>query len=163
MNIALLFPGLVVAVLALAPYGAGAAGAAGTTGTAGKPAATPATEATPPPRSVFVIDSQFGRDPFFPKSTRIGRVAPQTNVVVTTTSPQFPDDIRVAGFSNQRGKLIVILNGKSIEKGEKIELNLRAGRLPVRCLDITEKTILLEVNGHTKELSLPASIPATPQ
>jgi len=162
MNIALLFSGLVVAVLALAPCGARAAGAANTASTASKPAATPAPEA-PPPRAVFVIDSQFGRDPFFPKSTRLGKAAPQTNVVVTTTSSQFPEDVRVQGVSNQRGRILVIVNGKSIEKGEKVELNLRIGRVPVRCLDITEKTILLEFNGITKELNLPVGIPATPE
>ena len=167
MNTALLFTGLLVAALALAPSdarAARAAGAAATAGTTGKPAATPAPEA-PPPRSTFVIDSQFGKDPFFPKTTRLGRAPARTNEVVTTNPSQFSDnDIRIAGFSNQRGRIIVILNGKSIEKGEKIDLNIRGQRLPVRCIDVTERTILLEINGVTKELNIPANnVPAPTQ
>lgn len=155
MNTAPLLPALLVAALALAPCGARAAA------NASKPAAPPAPEA-PPPRSVFTVDPQFGRDPFNPKSIRRARVAVQTNVVVSTSS-SFPDDIRIQGYSNHRGKPLVILNGKSIEKGEKIEVNTRIGRVAVRCLDLTEKTILLEANGQTKELPLPVAAPATPQ
>jgi len=158
MNTAPLYPALLVAALALAPCGAHAAGQPA----AGKPAAAPAPEA-PPPRSVFVIDPQAGKDPFFPKSIRpFGRIPVRTNEVAVTSS-QFPDDIRVQGFSNQRDKLIVILNGKSIAKGEKIELHIRGQRVQVRCVDLTEKAIVLEANGFTKELPLPVSPPATPQ
>ena len=153
MKTAPLFYALLVAALALAPGGAQAAG---------KPAA-PDQEA-PPPRSVFVIDPGVGRDPFFPKSIRNpGRMTVKTNEPVATISSQFPEDIRVQGFSNQRDKIIVIVNGKSITKGEKIELNVRGLRVHVRCVDVTEKTILLEANGITKELSLPVSLPVTPQ
>jgi hypothetical protein len=155
MNTALLYSSLLVAALAFAPCSARAAG---------KPAAAPAPEA-PPPKSVFVIDPQFGKDPFFPKTTRFQGVTVKIPEVVTSSSSQFPEDIRVQGFSNQRDKIIVILNGKSIAKGEKIELNLRGHRYPVRCVDVTDKTILLEVNGITKEMPLPvvAPAPATPQ
>jgi hypothetical protein len=153
MKTAPLFFALLVAALALAPGGAHAAG---------KPAA-PAQEAAPP-RSVFVIDPQVGRDPFFPRSTRSpGRIPIKTNEPVATISSQFPVEIRVQGFSNKRDQIIVIVNGKSITKGEKIELNLRGQRVHVRCLDVTEKTILLEANGITKELSLPVVAPIQPQ
>lgn len=156
MNTAPLLPALLVAALALAPCGARAAA------TAGKPpAAAPAPEA-PPPRSVFTIDPQFGRDPFFPSTKRFTRVAVQTNVVASTSS-SFPEDIRIQGYSNHRGKPLVILNGKSIEKGEKIEVNIRIGRVAVRCLELTDKSILLECNGQTKELPLPVATPVTPQ
>jgi hypothetical protein len=153
MNTALLYSGLLVAALAFAPCVARAAG---------KPAAAPTPEA-PPPKSVFVIDPAFGKDPFFPKSTRIQGVTVKTTEIVTSTPSQFPDEIRVQGFSNQRDKVIVILNGKSIAKGEKIDINIRGHRYPVRCVDVTEKTILLEINGITKELNLPVVAPVTPQ
>jgi len=154
MNTVPLSFALLVAALALAPFGLRAAG---------KPAAPPQ-DAPPPPKSVFVIDPQVGRDPFFPNSKgRLGRVPVKTNEVVASTLSQFPNEIRVQGFSNQRDKIIVIVNGKSIAKGEKIELNLRVGRVSVRCLDVTEKSIILEANGITQELSLPVIAPATPQ
>ncbi len=158
MNTAPLYLALLVAALALAPCGAHAAGKPAP----GKPAG-PAEEA-PPPRSVFVIDPGVGRDPFFPRSTRSpGRIAVKTNESVATVSSQFPEDIRVQGFANKRDQMIVIVNGKSITKGEKIELNLRGLRVHVRCVDVTDKTILLEANGITKELPLPVSLPVTPQ
>lgn len=163
MNTATLSRALLVVALALAPRLAHAAGqpAAGKPA-AGKPAAAPVQEA-PPPRSVFVIDPQAGKDPFFPKSTRpFGRILIKTNEVAVVSS-QFPPEIRVQGFSNQRDKLIVILNGKSITKGEKIDLPIRGVRVTVHCLDLTEKSILLEANGITQELPLPVSTPATPQ
>jgi hypothetical protein len=151
MNTVPLSFALLVAALALAPCGLRAAG---------KPAA-PVQDA-PPPRSVFVIDPQVGRDPFFPKSTRQGRITVRTNEVVTVAPSQFPDEIRCQGFSNQREKRLAIVNGKTVEKGEKIELNIRGGRVTVRCVDMTEKTVLLEVNGITKELSLPVTTPGQP-
>ncbi len=152
MNTAPLYFALLVAALALAPCGAHAAV---------KPAA-PAQEA-PPPRSVFVIDPQVGRDPFFPRSTRSpGRIPVKTNEPVATISSQFPDEIRCQGFSNQRDKRLAIVNGKTVEKGEKFELHIRGLRVSVRCLDMTEKTVLLEANGITKELSLPVSPPGQP-
>jgi hypothetical protein len=158
MNTAPLFFALLVAALALAPCGAHAAGKPAT----GKPAA-PVQDA-PPPRSIFVIDGQVGRDPFFPRSIRNqGRITVKTNEPVATVSSQFPDEIRVQGFSNKRDQIIVIVNGKSITKGEKIEVSVRGQRVHVHCLDVTEKTILLEVNGITKELSLPVVAPIQPQ
>jgi hypothetical protein len=158
MNTAPLFFALLVAALALAPWGARAAA----NPAAGKPAA-PAQEA-PPPRSVFVIDPQVGRDPFFPRSTgRLGRIPVKTNEVVATTQSQFPEEIRVQGTSNQRDKRLAIVNGKTVEKGEKFDLHIRGLRVSVHCLDITEKTVILEINGITKELPLPVSLPVTPQ
>lgn len=163
MKTAPLYLALLVAALALAPGGARAAGKPAASKPAASKPAEPAQEA-PPPRSVFVIDPQVGRDPFFPRSTgRLGRISVKTNDPVATVSSQFPDEIRCQGFSNQRDKIIVIVNGKSITKGEKIELNVRGLRVHVRCVDVTEKTILLEANGITKELPLPVSLPVTPQ
>ena len=72
---------------------------------------------------------------------------------------QFPDEVRCQGGSNQRDKRLAIVNGKTVEKGEKFELHIRGQRVPVRCLDVTEKTVLLEINGNTKELPIPG-IPA---
>jgi hypothetical protein len=151
MNIASRLKALLVAALALVPCGARAAG---------KPA-PPAQEA-PPPKSAFAIDPQVGKDPFFPKSTRLQAVPVKTPDPVMSNLTQFPDEVRCQGGSNQREKRLAIVNGKTVEKGENFELHIRGQRLAVRCLDVTEKTVLLEINGISKELRIPGTPPGQP-
>jgi hypothetical protein len=116
-------------------------------------AAVPAV-APAPARSLFIVDPSTSRDPFYPKSERFKAVIPKTNDTAVVYVPTFPDDIRCQGFSGTPERRLAIVNNKTVEKGEKFDLLLRTGKVQVRCLEIKEKTVVLEVNGITKELGL---------
>ena len=151
MNLALLQAGLLVAVLSLTPAGARAAANPAPT-----PAAPPA-EPPPPPKSVFTIDPQSGKDPFFPLSKRWSTNAVvKTNEFIPPPVPLFPDDIRCQGFSGTTDRPLVIINNKTVEKGERFELLLKGQRIRVQCVEIKLKnrSVVLEVNGITRELGL---------
>ena len=133
--------------------------ALGSARAAGKPAA-PVAPPTPPPKSTFVIDPKFGRDPFFPRSERLTRLLPKiTNEVTEVTPPpppQFPDEsIRCNGISSGAGRRIALVNNKSMEKGESVEFRLPTGQtVKATCVEVREKSVVIEVNGVVRELHL---------
>jgi hypothetical protein len=125
---------------------------------AGVPAATPTPKASYPavhPVSLFVYDPGFGKDPFFPTSTRrpIQQVAkaPANTEVPRTAVPDF---IILKGFSILREKKLAIINNRTVEEGEEFGLKHFNEIVTVRCVEIKEKTVLIKVNGTTKELQL---------
>src|SRR5262245_6184320 len=64
---------------------------------------SPTAEVVPPPQSVFIDRPDFGRDPFFPKSTRRGAVVP------TNTTPE-----PMANFGNLALKGISVNNERRL-------------------------------------------------
>jgi hypothetical protein len=151
MKSALTFAGLVLATLALASCTARAESKPA-------PAAAPSEPSTSP-RSVFVIDPTTSKDPFYPKSKRFEVIAPKTNDAVIVYQPLFPEEIRCQGFSGTTDKRLAIVNNRTMEKGEEFDLTLKTGqRVHVRCLEVKEKSVLLEVNGIARELGLRANL-----
>lgn len=117
--------------------------------------AAPAREAAPEaPQSVFVIDPKLGRDPFFPLSKRFEQLLPKTNDVYTPPQPQFPEELQCRGITLGERRLAMV-NGRSVEAGERFPFRLPNGTvLQVQCLQIRERSVILEVNGVRKELHL---------
>ena len=103
------------------------------------------------PKSVFVDRPDFGRDPFFPKSTRRGQVV-QTNPVPLPTG-NF-DSIALKGISVNNEKRLAIVNNKTFEVGEEGEVPVGAQRVKVKIVEIREKSAVISVNGVSKELFL---------
>ena len=103
------------------------------------------------PKSVFVDRPDFGRDPFFPKSTRRG----QAVVTTTTTQPvgNF-DSIALKGISVNNEKRLAIINNKTFEVGEEGDVPVGAQRVRVKIVEIREKSAVISVNGVSKELFL---------
>ena len=114
------------------------------------PAPAPA-EVLPPPQSVFVDRPDFGRDPFFPKSTRRGAVTP-TNVVVEPVA-NF-GNLALKGISVSNEKRLAIINNKTFEAGEEAEVPMNGQRVRVKCVEIRDKSVVITINGVSKELFL---------
>lgn len=130
---------------------------------AAKPAAAPEpTPPPPPPKSVFLVDPKSGRDPFFPRSERLANLIPKaTNdvPVATPPPPQFPDELRCQGFAAVGAKKLVIVNNRTVEAGEKFPVRLPNGQtIQVLCLEIRDKSVVLEVNGIAKELHISSKL-----
>ena len=136
---------LAVGVLALA--GVLTAWAAPTT-----TAPPPPAEDAGPPKSVFVDRPDFGKDPFFPRSTRRGAVPTvSTNPVVVT---EVSKDLVLKGISTLKEKRLAIINNKTFEAGEEDNVRVNGLLVKVKVVELRDKSAVISVNGVTKELVL---------
>lgn len=156
--------GLVVIITFLGRAAANAASAGKTNAPAAKAAteaATPAPAETPIPRSVFVIpkSAKEGRDPFFPNSTRLfGEVTTKTN----TTAPVTKVDLVLKALAVSAEQRLATINTRTFEVGEEAEIQTGAGRVRVRCLEIHEDSVVIEVGGERRTLRMRAKVLAEP-
>lgn len=111
----------------------------------------PRAEDTAPTKSVFIDRANFGRDPFFPTSTRRGQVI-ETNSVVEPVA-NF-GNLMLKGISGTVEKRLAIINNKTFEAGEEAELRINGQPVKVKCVEIREKSVIVSINGISKELSL---------
>jgi hypothetical protein len=118
-------------------------------------AAKAAPEAPEPPKSVFVMPTNFpkdGRDPFFPNRVLINAVAqttPTNRPVVQTVA------LVLNGISGTAVKRLCMINGHTFGKGDDDEIKTSDGRkVRVRCLEINEDSATVEVEGQRRELRL---------
>ena len=120
---------------------------------AATPAASAAAAATQEPqqiKSVFVDRPNFGRDPFFPNSERRGKL-PQD--IVTEPVANF-NNITLKGVSGTSENRLAILNNKTCAAGEEIELRISGHPTKVKCVEVREKSVVISINGVTRELFL---------
>lgn len=106
------------------------------------------------PKSVFVSEAGFGKDPFFPNSTRIAKVVavdPEPRATV-------PEYVSLKGISLVAGKKLAIINNYTVAEGEEFSLRYGAQITKVKCIEIKERLVVVQVNGVTKELALRAGI-----
>lgn len=156
--------GLVVLIAFLGHPAANAASAGKTNAPAAKvatEAATPAPAETPLPRSVFVIpkSAKEGRDPFFPNSTRLfGEVATKTS----TNAPVTKVDLVLKALAVSAEQRLATINNRTFEVGEEAELQTGRGRVRVRCLEIHEDSVVIEVGGERRTLRMRAKMLAEP-
>jgi hypothetical protein len=108
-------------------------------------------EVLPPPQSVFVDRPDFGRDPFFPKSTRRGAVK-STNSVVEPVA-NF-GNLALKGISVNNERRLAIINNKTFEVGEEGEVRVNGQPVRVKVTEIRDKSVVITVNGVSKELFL---------
>lgn len=111
------------------------------------------TEVAEPETSNFVIprNPKEGRDPFFPNST-IGIQAPATRP--GPAAPVAPPKMTLMGISGPREKHLAIINGHTFGKGEEQDVPSANGKVHVRCLEIKEDSVIIDVNGERQELRL---------
>ena len=112
------------------------------------------------PRSTFVNDSEesgFGKDPFFPKTTRFTRKAPKNDEEVVVV-PDFPTELIPRGISLVGGKKLAIINYQTVAEHEEFSVKANGKVIKGQCVEIKEKSVVLKVNGVTKELSLGSSL-----
>jgi hypothetical protein len=116
------------------------------------PAAAPAAAVAAPDqnKSVFVDRPNFGRDPFFPNSSRRGRIVQDT---VVEPAANF-NNIVLKGTSGTAEKRLAIINNKTFETGEEGELRIGGQLTKIKCVEVREKSVVISINGITRELFL---------
>jgi len=106
------------------------------------------------PQSVFINNPGFGKDPFFPKSSRIPLVKTNDLAEIPAVQPVVPDEIILKGINLLKDRRYCILNNRTIGTGEEFDLKLKGKVYQVRCVEIKDKSVVISVNGTSKELPL---------
>ena len=119
---------------------------AGTQGVFGEP--TPAVKPVPPPRSEFVQPASFreGRDPFFPESSR-----PFASAVAAAQTVEAAV-LKAPGFSVVNGKRMAIINHRTLAVGDESDVVTGGRRVHIRCLEIRNELVVVEVDGQRQEI-----------
>jgi hypothetical protein len=102
-------------------------------------------------QSVFILPAgpSEGRDPFYPGSTR----PYQSAVVPGAKPPEINLDLLVMqGISGLPPHRLVIINKHTFAVGDEGEVSTSKGRIHIHCLEIDEKSAVIEVNGQRHEL-----------
>jgi len=117
----------------------------------------PAPQLAPPnaPKSEFTFRAGYAKDPFFPRSTD-NIIAPPVNLNPGTTPvpSAVPDWISLKGISIISNRKLAIINNKTVGEGEEFSVARSGKTYAVRCVEIKDKSIVISVDGVTKELSL---------
>ena len=115
---------------------------------------TPLDAVVPPnaPRSEFKDDIGFGKDPFFPRSTRRPKVVVKPGIEVTKDS--VPAHVALKGISVIKDKKLAIINDRTLAEGEEFTLKGNGQPVRVKCVEIKEKSVIVSVGSATKELAL---------
>ena len=105
------------------------------------------------PRSVFIVPTtaKEGRDPFFPN-------LPPGNQVVSNPTPGKSssaagvNELMLQGISGQSGARLCVINTRTFAVGEENDVPTISGSIRVRCLEINETNIVIELGGARQEL-----------
>jgi hypothetical protein len=112
-------------------------------------------------KSIFVTNDVAGKDPFFPNSKRRITADPNAGQGEKTPKPVGPGALRLLGITTDlAGKRIALINNLTFAKGEENEVRAEGGKLKVRCVEIREKSVVVEIVGQSgqHELVLPEKI-----
>jgi hypothetical protein len=108
------------------------------------------------PKSTFNDDPSFGKDPFFPKSPRRKFVpkAPDEK----PPDPTVPDFIKLQGISFSDGRKLAIINNHTVGEGEEFSLKVNGQVLKGQCVEIKDKSVIVNSGGATKEIFLRTTV-----
>jgi hypothetical protein len=100
-------------------------------------------------RSVFVVptNSNEGRDPFFPNSTR-------AYDIISAARPHAGDvtSLVLKGISGPPDRRLAIINNHTFAIGDEQDLATPQGRIHIRCVEIKDTTVVIETAGQRHEL-----------
>jgi hypothetical protein len=114
------------------------------------PAALPQVDVAISTKSIFTDDPKFGKDPFFPHSIRRG-TAELVNPNVPLTDVR---DLVLKGISGGKDRRLAMINNRTVENGEELDFKFGSRTVKVHCVEIREKSVVIRVDGQSKELFL---------
>jgi hypothetical protein len=118
------------------------------------------TNALPPlpeiPQSVFIIPTtpQEGKDPFFPRSTRLFTTVVVKSNQQPTAAAAVTVDLKLNGVSGTADRRLAIINNRTFETGEEGEVASKSGPVRISCKEIMDDSVRVIVNGQERILRL---------
>ena len=76
---------------------------------------------------------------------------PMFNGAQVKPPPQYTE-LKLQGISGPAGRKLAIVNSQTLGVGESAQVKLGGKDVPVRCVEIREKSVLLVVDGHNQEV-----------
>jgi len=107
-------------------------------------------------KSVFNDDPSFGKDPFFPKSPR-RKFVPKTPDE-KPPEPTVSDLLMLRGISVVEGRKLAIINNYTVGEGEEFSLKFNGHTVKGQCVEIKEKSVIINSGGATKEIFLRTAV-----
>jgi hypothetical protein len=106
-------------------------------------------------KSAFDERVKNGKDPFFPTSTRLQPRLVPTNGIASRPAAAAPV-LTLKGISGPTDRRLALINNQVFAAGEEANVRVAAGSIKVRCLEITEHTAKVRIEGESeiKELRL---------
>jgi hypothetical protein len=100
------------------------------------------------PQSAFTDDPRLGKDPFFPNSTR-RQATTSTYVAPTNAAPTSSlfGFLALKGISGTKAQPLALINGTTVAAGETAEIRSGLQIIKIRCLEIRERSALIELAG----------------
>jgi len=126
-------------------------------GDAAKTAPAPAKPAAVKPapiRSVFVMptNSREGRDPFYPESLRPYEAAAAAAIGGVVESSA----LICKGVLGTPGHFVAIINNHAFAVGDEGEVRTKGTPVRIRCVEIRNNLVVIEINGQRRELMIEA-------
>ena len=104
-------------------------------------------------KSVFIDDPKFGKDPFFPKSTR--RDPSANSDTQSGGASGLPASLVLKDLSGPPNHRLALINNRTIGAGETIEIKVDGQLMKLHCLEIRERSVIIRCNNQPpKELFL---------
>jgi hypothetical protein len=106
------------------------------------------------PQSVFVprSSSGVGKDPFFPNLADRSSAKNGDN----KNASKIPTaNLTLQGISGSAASRLAVISGRTFAVGEVGDIPQAGGLVSVRCLEITEDSVTIEVGGERQELRFP--------
>jgi hypothetical protein len=104
-------------------------------------------------QSLFIVPSTTseGKDPFFPHLTdRFS--APPTAKPVKPSNNVGVDALTLQGVAGHTNARICVINGRTFAIGDEDGVPTSSGRVQIRCLEINETNVVIELGGERREL-----------
>lgn len=101
-------------------------------------------------KSEFDDSLTTGKDPFFPRSSRIRGQAAVTNVPVVLDFP----DLRLKGISGTATQRLALINRYTLAEGESQEIRVNDRSYAITCVAVRERSVVLSWRGQQRELFL---------
>ena len=107
-----------------------------------------------PVRSIFVMptNSREVRDPFYPESLRPyeATAAAATGGVIESSA------LICKGVLGTPGHFVAIINNHAFAVGDEGEVKTKGSQIRIRCVEIRNNLVVIEINGQRRELMIEA-------
>ncbi len=103
---------------------------------------------------------------------RQSRLSPGAQGPATATLPVWPpprmlitpvpDEIQLRGISGPPGRRLALINDATVAMGESCRVRVGSTNRNVRCLEVRDRSVLVEIDGQPQELVLRSKLAGTP-
>jgi hypothetical protein len=109
-------------------------------------------------QSIFVDDVKTGRDPFFPNTARRAEKVPLATTQPDGSLPNVAkvpfEQVKLKGILGNSWRRLALINNHTFEVGEQAEVKTNDGRIKVRCLEIRDRSVIVNLAGENQRREL---------